>query len=167
MTASQEPPFRIRPAVPGDALGCARVHHTAWVETYSSLLPVSHWETGTLEGREQNWLRWASGSLPVTVAELDGEIVGFAMAGTARRIGEHAPVRDHELFSLYVLAAYHGSGAGQALLETALHADAPAQLWVAEENPRARRFYERNGFTPDGARFLDESLDLAEIRLVR
>ena len=29
------------------------------------------------------------------------------------------------------------------------------------------RFYERNGFTPDGARFVDEMLDLAEVRLVR
>lgn len=46
-------------------------------------------------------------------------------------------------------------------------AGVPAQLWVAEEKPRARRFYERNGFTPDGARFVDETLDLAEARLVR
>lgn len=51
MTGAQEPLFRIRPAVPGDALGCARVHHTAWVETCSSVLPVSHWETDTLERR--------------------------------------------------------------------------------------------------------------------
>ena len=26
----------------------------------------------------------------------------------------------------------------------------PAELWVASGNPRAVRFYERNGFTPDG-----------------
>lgn len=42
-----------------------------------------------------------------------------------------------------------------------------SQLWVAELNPRARRFYERNGFHPDGARYVDETLDLAEVRHVR
>lgn len=159
--------FDLRPAEPGDAPGCARVHHTSWVETYSALLPASHWETDTLERREQSWRRWLDGRAVVTVAEAGGEIIGFAMAGAGRRIGEHAPVRERELFSLYVLAAHHGGGAGQALLEAALPAGAPAQLWVAEGNPRARRLYERNGFLSDGARFRDEALDLAEVRLVR
>lgn len=159
--------FRLRPAEPGDAPGCARVHHVSWVETYSALLPASHWETDTLERREQSWHRWLRGRAVVTVAESGGEIIGFAMAGAGRWIGEHAPVRDRELFSLYVLAAHHGGGAGQALLEAVLPAGATAQLWVAERNPRARRFYERNGFLPDGARFRDEALDLAEVRLVR
>ncbi|AXK45105.1 GNAT family N-acetyltransferase [Brachybacterium saurashtrense] len=160
-------PFRIRPAVPGDADGCARVHHTSWVETYSALLPASHWETDTLARREQRWRRSLENGAEVTVAEAGGEIIGFAMAGAARRIGESAPVRERELFSLYLLAAHHGGGAGQALLEAVLPAPAPAQLWVAEQNPRARRFYGRNGFLPDGARFRDETLGLAEVRLVR
>ena len=95
------------------------------------------------------------------------QIIGLAIAHTGRQIGPHAPVRDRELYSLYVLSAHHGGGADQALLEAVLPADVPAQLWVAEENPRARRFYGRNGFTPDGARFVDETLDLAEVRLVR
>lgn len=30
-----------------------------------------------------------------------------------------------------------------------------------------RRFYERNGFLPDGARYVDEGLELAEVRHVR
>ncbi|MFC8599798.1 GNAT family N-acetyltransferase [Isoptericola sp. NPDC057191] len=81
--------------------------------------------------------------------------------------GSHEPVRDRELWLLYVLAAHHGTGAGQALLDTALPPGTPAQLWVAEANPRARRFYERNGFLPDGARFVDEGLHLAEVRHVR
>jgi hypothetical protein len=44
--------------------------------------------------------------------------------------------------------------------------DSPAELWVAEANPRARRFYEKHGFISDGARFIDE-LEIAEIRMVR
>lgn len=167
MTAAPDPTFRLRRAVPGDAPSCANVHHTSWVETYSALLPASHWETDTLERRTETWHRWLEGGTAVTVAESGEQIIGFAIAGAGRPTGAHAPVRDRELFSLYVLAAHHGGGAGQVLLEAVLPEGVPAQLWVAEENPRARRFYARNGFAPDGARFRDETLDLAEVRLVR
>ena len=103
----------------------------------------------------------------VTVAQAHGRVVGFAIAGAGRQVGDHQPVRDRELYSLYVLGARHGTGIGQALLETVLAPTTPAQLWVAESNPRARRFYERNGFVADGARFVDESVHLAEVRHVR
>lgn len=159
--------LRLRRALPADAPACASVHHTSWVETYSALLPASHWETDTLERRTKTWCRWLAGGTAVTVAESGEQIIGFAIAGTGRSVGAHAPVREQELFSLYVLAAHHGGGAGRALLEAVLPAGTPAQLWVAEENPRARRFYARHGFAPDGARFRDETLDLAEVRMVR
>ena len=157
----------IRAATLGDATGCGFVHHTSWVETYSGLLPAAHWESDTLERRTQTWRRWLDGGAQVTVAEVGGQVVGFAVEGTGRQVGDHQPVRDRELYSLYVLAAHHGTGIGQALLDTVLAPGTPAQLWVAESNPRARRFYERNGFLPDGARFVDEHLDLAEVRQVR
>ena len=32
-------PVEVRPAVPGDAAGVARVHVDAWRETYTALLP--------------------------------------------------------------------------------------------------------------------------------
>jgi hypothetical protein len=44
--------------------------------------------------------------------------------------------------------------------------DSPTELWVAEADPRARRFYEKHGFVSDGARFTDD-LEIAEIRMVR
>ena len=41
-------------------------------------------------------------------------------------------------------------------------------LWVLEANARARRFYARAGFTPDGARhLLDDLGGVAEIRYRR
>ena len=56
-----------------------------------------------------------------------------------------------------------GSGAGTALLaagveELRRQGYAEASLWVLEDNPRARRFYEREGWTLDGARKEDEFL---------
>ncbi|MCK9794150.1 GNAT family N-acetyltransferase [Isoptericola sp. 4D.3] len=160
-------PALIRAATPDDAAGCAFVHHTSWVETYSGLLPADHWESDTLERRTATWHRWLGGELTVTVAESGGRVVGIAFGREGRAVGGHAPVRDRELWLLYVLAAHHGTGVGQALLDAVLPPGAPAQLWVAEANPRARRFYERNGFVPDGARDVDEALGLADVRLVR
>ncbi|WHF21814.1 GNAT family N-acetyltransferase [Kocuria rhizophila] len=59
------------------------------------------------------------------------------------------PARERELRVLCVLREHHGGGAGQALL-TPFLARSRAGL-VAEANPRAIRFYERNGFRADGA----------------
>jgi 2-(1,2-epoxy-1,2-dihydrophenyl)acetyl-CoA isomerase len=38
---------------------------------------------------------------------------------------------------------------------------------VFEQNPRARAFYARHGFVPDGARATDDWTGLPEVRLVR
>lgn len=159
--------FRIRLADPNDAPGCAYVHHRSWVETYSELLPASHWDTDTLEQRTMSWQRLLDGGKVVTLAESGEQVIGIAITNTARERGDHDPVRELELSCLYVLSAHHGSGVGQALLDAVLPPATPAQLWVAEHNPRARRFYERNGVTPDGALFTDDALGLDEIRLVR
>lgn len=160
-------PFRLRLATPDGAEACGAVHHRSWVETYSHLLPPEHWRTDTVERRAALWTRVLRDGFEVPVAEVDGRIVGLALAVPGRTIGAHGPVRDRELSTLYVLAEHHGTGAGQALLDTALPPGTPAQLWVLDDNPRARRFYERNGFTPDGARHLDEGLGFTELRYIR
>ena len=66
-----------------------------------------------------------------------------------------------EIVSLYLLPEYMGRGFGKALLEAAVEALAgqgfrEVLLWVLEENRRARRFYERAGFSCSGDRREDE-----------
>lgn len=158
----------LRTATLSDAAAVARVHHTTWVTTYEAILPPEFWATATLEHRTSTWERWlANGAAPV-VAEVDGEVVGIAMSGDAVEQDHILPVRGRQLYLLYVLAAYHGTGVGQALLDAVVPPGTGAQLWVAEDNPRARRFYERNGFVMEGARVVDASTaDLAEVRMVR
>jgi GNAT superfamily N-acetyltransferase len=61
-----------------------------------------------------------------------------------------------ELYALYVHPAWWSTGTGRALMDRALARTAKAgypsiTLWVLEANARARRFYERAGFSPDGA----------------
>jgi GNAT superfamily N-acetyltransferase len=79
------------------------------------------------------------------VAEAGGEVVGVLNVGP----GVEGP-RAGELHLLYVHPDWWGSGAGQALIERA-HAVLDerfetATLTVLTDNPRARRFYERNGW---------------------
>ncbi|MBD5786648.1 GNAT family N-acetyltransferase [Cellulosimicrobium terreum] len=162
----------LRPALPSDAARCALVHHTVWRATYTGLITDSFWEKDTLAAREAAWMRWLGPDVPpgrgdIVVAEVDDEIVGFAIGGPATAVHEIAPVRDVQLHALNVLPEHHGSGVGQALLDAVVPAG-PAQLWVVEGNARARRFYARNGFEPDGTRYVDEHVGgMVEIRAVR
>lgn len=67
-----------------------------------------------------------------------------------------------------ILAEMYGTGAGRAVVERVL-GTGPAILWVFEDNPRARAFYTKLGFAPDGTRKLDEigGRVLSEIRMAR
>jgi GNAT superfamily N-acetyltransferase len=158
----------VRPAVLDDAEAIAVVHHTAWVQTYSDLLPAEHWEIDTVERRTQRWHERLSKEAPgyLSVAVVDEQLVGFAKAGATRAKDGIPPLRADELWSLYVLSERHGTGIGALLLDTVLPPSRAAELWVADDNPRARRFYEKHGFAPDGATFTDD-LRIVEIRMVR
>lgn len=76
----------------------------------------------------------------------DGLADGLVGAGDARR---------GEVYGFYLHPDAWGSGCGSALMERAeTHlADggfSTAILWVLRDNPRARRFYERQGWEPTG-----------------
>ncbi|MCQ9366755.1 GNAT family N-acetyltransferase [Brevibacterium sp. 50QC2O2] len=166
-SAHEEVAWTIRHPTPADADGLALVHVTGWREAYGDLLPEHFYGTQAMVQRRALWSRGTA--LPeyvarTLVAELDGEIVGFALRTPTR--DEDSPVPE-ELAAIYVLSEVYGTGIGQALLDGALDGR-PAMLWVAKDNPRARRFYEKNGFHPDGEEKSDPDLKgLVEIRMVR
>jgi GNAT superfamily N-acetyltransferase len=61
-----------------------------------------------------------------------------------------------ELYALYVRPAWWSTGTGRALMDRVLARSSGAgyrsiTLWVLRDNQRARRFYQRAGFAPDGA----------------
>ncbi|MFC0680665.1 GNAT family N-acetyltransferase [Lysobacter korlensis] len=157
----------VRSATADDARAIGAVHMQCWREAYSHLLSVGFFDRRTPEQAAERWTH-ALATLPdgqsVHVATADGRIVGFSSSGKSR---DEPPVRELELWSLYLLAEHHGFGLGQRLLDAAL-GDAPASLWMAKRNPRAHAFYRRNGFVPDGLERSYESWEnLEEIRLVR
>lgn len=156
-----------------DAEGIAHVHVDSWRETYSGVLDERFFTEAAYSRRLQFWRRYLTmqprpGRMSVAVQ--DGTIAGFANAGHA--VGpdaEHGfpPARPLHLFSIYLLAAAHGNGAGQALHDAVL-GDAPAQLWVLRGNARAISFYTRNGFAFDGFEYADPAdPNMVELRMVR
>lgn len=138
----------MRKATAADAEAVASVHRASWLETYAHLIPVDAIEERfrNHNARVARWIGILTNE-DAYVAERDGRIVGWAVAGPGR--ADDAP-RDRELEGIYLLAEAQGSGLGQRLLDAVL-GDAPAYLWVADGNPRAEAFYRRNGFARDGA----------------
>jgi GNAT superfamily N-acetyltransferase len=153
----------VRPAVPDDAERIVDIRNTGWREAYAHLLsPEFLANLVTDAGGFRRGIERADRT--VVVAELDGDLVGYALAGPPAE--DDAP-RDWCLAHIYQYARAHGSGTGQALLDAAV-GDRPAYLWTAEDNPRALAFYRRNGFTPDGTRKIEPDWEnMPAIRLVR
>ena len=124
----------------------AQVHALTWVEAYSDLLP----EAVIRAHRESAPAQWRSrledpNGPNYWLAEREGQVVGVAWA---EALGPGQP-RALELVGLYLLAREQGTGTAESLMRAAV-GDAPCLLWVAQENDRARAFYRRCGFAPDG-----------------
>jgi GNAT superfamily N-acetyltransferase len=137
----------VRRATAADAPGVAAVHVASWREAYAGRIPDQHLASLDVGRRTRGWAAMLErGAKDAFVAELDGEVVGWATAGPGR---DEEPPRPRELEGIYVLARVYGTGAGQRLLDAAV-GDAPAYLWVLEGNGRAESFYRRNGFARDG-----------------
>ncbi|WP_022883310.1 GNAT family N-acetyltransferase [Glaciibacter superstes] len=157
----------VRPVRDVDAEALGRVHAACWHETYDHLISEAALANLSPRRMAELWTHWmGQGEDYWQYAALAGEtIVGFSGSGPAR--DEDAP-RDRELYFVYLLEEFHGTGTGQKLFDAACGTD-PAYLWVAADNPRAHRFYQRNGFAADGAEqvqpFLGE--EITEVRLVR
>jgi GNAT superfamily N-acetyltransferase len=162
----------VRRAGAVDAPEVARVQVTGWHEAYTGRMPQSILDGLNVDRSTRWWHMIISGGEPldapgeVWVAECDGTVIGFASAGTSR--DEDRVPGERELYAIYVLAEHYGSGAGQALLDAAIGRSA-ASLWILEDNPRARAFYERNGFRSDGSEKDDDRWGepIREVRLVR
>jgi GNAT superfamily N-acetyltransferase len=137
----------IREARREDAEEFVRAHEAAWNAT-----GVTHARLGELVPFEQRVRAFEKGLEKVS----DDARVWVAVRG-ARIVGLAACTREQEtaeLRNLYVVPEAWGSGVGAALLQTAVawmkQLAAEAFLWVAVENARARRFYEREGWKADG-----------------
>lgn len=76
--------------------------------------------------------------------------------------------RETEILALHTLPECRGKGVGQALLHAALEGlEGTVFLWAFRDNARARRFYEKNGFRPEGSERFSEFDGAVEVKYVR
>ena len=163
----------------------ARVHVETWQETYRGLMPDDQLDDPENYARSRElWesvivnadRRGARVAVAVSTAAgsqiaADG-VMGIALS-MPRRSADGAngddgtsPAPDGwELKVLYVYRAFHGTGAGAALLRAVTSAHEDTYLWVADPNPRAQAFYAKHGFAPTGK--ASEEFGLNEIEMYR
>jgi GNAT superfamily N-acetyltransferase len=149
----------IRRASVSDAADIATVHVRTWQAAYRHVFGAERLAGLDVDRRVAGWTRALEEGEAIFVADDDGRVVGFVSVDAC------------ELRAIYTLPGAWGSGAGAALMRAAveqLREDGctEAFLWVLEGNPRARRFYEREGWDLDGGRKEDDFLGVrvAEVR---
>lgn len=133
-----------REPVAADAAAIARIWWEGWNDGHLGHVPDELVNART----EQSFLdrarqRIETGNIGNIVVVVDDVVGGFAM------------VVDDEVEQVYVDARHRGTGLAEGLLHEAeqlVRGNGHATAWLAvvEGNARARRFYERNGWSNEG-----------------
>lgn len=159
----------IRSASAADAAQVAGVQRESWRAAYDGIIAREIIDEVMMpdEGARvrQTFLTRPWQRMIAAVDERAG-VVGYASFGPEVDVlgapWPHPPTKGGEagqvgeLYALYVHPDWWSTGTGRALMNRVLARTRRAAypeivLWVLEGNARARRFYERAGFAPDGA----------------
>ncbi len=140
----------IRRPVLGDAAATARVHALSWKSVYRGIVPDDFLDSIDVDAwaeRHRRNMAEDPEDFVSYVAELDGEIVGWALGGPNR---EAASEFSSELYTIYLLPDYLRRGIGRKLIaavaESLLGLGFESLLvWALAENWAARKFYEARG----------------------
>jgi GNAT superfamily N-acetyltransferase len=185
----------IRSASAADAAQIAAVMRASWRAAYGGIIApevidrVTAPDGGARVRQSFRTRPWQQTFVAVPPPEarrkrdaVDG-IVGYAFFGPEQDVlgapwphplspeGQQGQVA--ELYALYVHPSWWSTGTGRALMDRVLDTASAAgylsaSLWVLRDNARARRFYERAGFAPDGASHILHGLGgVSEIRYQR
>ncbi|QNP66273.1 GNAT family N-acetyltransferase [Streptomyces genisteinicus] len=164
----------VRDMTDGDREAVAAIRVGGRLHAYAGLLPQSHldfMDAAADAARRHGDLAGAAGTVNV-VAEQHGDVIGWACYGPSR--APDATADGCELYAIYVLPERISSGVGHALMaevtgRARTRGFVRMELWVLKENARARRFYERAGFLPDGTEepFEVDGTRVPEVRYTR
>lgn len=141
----------LRPAADDDLPAIGALHFWSRATAYAGIVSPEALRHGSPEALGEWWAerwKWERDTNRLTVAVDGATLAGFTYLGP----GEDDGVA--ELHAIHADPAYVGTGVGRELMRDALPALARighrAALWVLADNARARRFYERGGWAPDG-----------------
>ena len=140
----------IREATPSDFGRVADMHYPAWRRSWNGILiaplldilgPARRWAADIYPQNlsRPGWSMW--------IAESGDRVAGVTIFGP-----DPADPGQLQIDALYVAEDCQRHGLGGRLLDTALCTlpSADAVLWCAEQNDRARSFYEKKQFRLDG-----------------
>ncbi len=144
-----------RTATAADAEALAELGTKTFTDTFGHLYQPADLELFLQNHSPDNWDKELNDpAFEVRIAERDGQLVGYVKLGPP-----HLPFEPRgeaaELRQLYVVEEVKGQGVADALIQwvieraRGLRAD-HLYLSVFTENHRARRFYEKYGFEPEG-----------------
>jgi GNAT superfamily N-acetyltransferase len=152
--------FELRAGLPSDADAITDVQVASWRAGYAHVFPQSVLYADDFDSsRRTFWKSWRFGAghrvAVVTEQPDDRErVIGFCSYGPERERARGFTGRG-EVWAFYVHPDRWGRGAAIELMEHVedrLRAEGfvTAVLWVLDDNPRARRFYERQGWVATG-----------------
>jgi GNAT superfamily N-acetyltransferase len=132
----------LRPGTAGDAAAVAAIWEAGWRDAHVGHVPDELVQVRTSDSFRTRAVDRVGDT---TVAVVDSQVAGFVMV---------IPGSD-EVEQVYVAAAHRGSGVAGLLLaeaERQVAAGGHRQAWLAVVvgNARAKRFYERQGWSDDG-----------------
>ena len=141
-----------RDAAPADAASMADIGRRSFVETFGHLYTRENLDAFLVNHSEEGWRgELENKAFAVRIVEADGAPVAYAKVGPPSLPFEpRGP--SIELRQIYVLAPWQGRGISHDLMRWAIgeakeRGARDLYLSVFVDNHRARRFYERYGFT--------------------
>lgn len=145
----------VRAAGPDDVLPACRARVASWRAGYAGRAPQDVLDALDPEADAARWGPWvAEHPDRLFVVLRGGEVFGQALWGPEEVDGA-ASADLARIHQFYVHPAAWRGGLGSALMAGLLdllggNGFREVNLWVLEDNPRARPFYERHGFTWTG-----------------
>lgn len=154
--------IEVRQAVIDDAEAIATAHIDGWRVGYRGIFPNDFLDAEEFASRRrEHWSAWTWQSAPdsqLFVVSVDRRVVGFGLAGPERLDpGTQVPgaVPRGEVYAFYLHPTAWGSGGAAPLMRRCEQhlrdgGFVTAVLWVLRDNPRARAFYEKAGWSTTG-----------------
>lgn len=137
------------------------------IDRLQAISKQTFYETFAAVNTEENMVRYLAESFSIEklttelnnpdaafyFAVQEGEVIGYLKLNTGASQTELKDSRALEIERIYVPKAFHGKKIGQLLYEKAIQVAREAgvaYVWLGvwEDNTRAIRFYEKNGFVP-------------------
>ena len=149
--------MQLRSARPDDALCLSVLAMQVFLDTYATngIRPEIAREVLTAYSQRSFDIALAGADTHITVAELQGHLIGFAQVTFGARHALAPAGQQSELLRLYVQEPFTGARVGTQLLaqaEQVAAAAGAAVLWLTPwvHNHRARAFYQRRGYLDHG-----------------